>query len=91
MFIIDDDNHSEWCGKFETFNQALSELQARSYIPWDSEPNVAPCGSWKTCGREYWIVEFDSSQEPWREISRELILSVSSEGIVWEKKTYAPN
>lgn len=86
MFVIEDESHAEWCGKFPTFDGALSELRARSCIPWDSKPNVCPCMSWRTCGREYYIIEFDCSQEPWHETSRVPVLSISSKGTAWEKE-----
>ncbi len=58
MFVIEDEIHAEWCGKFTTFAEALAEVEWRSRIPWDARPNVCPCTSWRTCGREYSIVEF---------------------------------
>lgn len=85
MFVIEDEIHAEWCGEFTTFQEALSELQSRSKVQWDQQPNVCPCSSWKSCGREYSIVEFDTSIEPWRQIKRTPILNISSKGTVWVK------
>jgi len=85
MFIIEDEIHAEWCGEFESFSEAFAELQNRSKIPWDQKPNVCPCMSWKTCEREYSIVEFDSSTEPWRQISRKPVLTISAKGAIWDK------
>lgn len=84
IYIIEDEIHAEWCGKFDTRAEALAELKARSALPWDQPPNVCPCMSWRTCGREYAIVEFNTASEPWEELSRTAILSVSSKGAVWE-------
>lgn len=85
MFVIEDEIHAEWCGEFKTYEEALSELQARSRISWDATPNICPCMSWRTCGREYYILEFDSTLEPWCEVSRTHVLSVSSKGTLWGK------
>lgn len=85
LFIIEDEIHAEWCGRFASFSEALTELQERSKIAWNQEPNKCPCTSWKTCEREYSIVEYDSSIEPWRELSRAPILKISSIGASWEK------
>ncbi|MES2772499.1 MAG: hypothetical protein V4623_11125 [Pseudomonadota bacterium] len=87
MFVIEDESHAEWCAEFPSFYAALSELQRRSHIPWHSEPNVCPCMSWRTCGREYNILEFDQGSE--REISRVPVLSVSSKGVAW-KNGFSP-
>jgi hypothetical protein len=86
MFVIEDEIHVEWCGEFKIYEEALSELQDRIRISWDSAPNIYPCMSWRTCGRKYCILEFDSSLEPWREVFRTHVLSVSSKGTLWEKE-----
>jgi hypothetical protein len=85
MFVIVDEVHAEWCGQFHTFEQALADLETRSRISWDCKPNVPPCTSWGTCRRRYVIVEFDDSREPWRQISRTPVLTVSSKGASWDK------
>ena len=87
MFIIEDEIHAEWCGEFSSFSEALAELQTRSKIPWDQIPNVCPCTSWRTCEREYSVVKFDSTIEPWREISRRSVLTISAEGAIWDKNS----
>lgn len=84
MFVIEDEVHAEWCGQFKSFEEALAEIEARSRIAWDSKPNVCPCTSWRTCSREYAILEFDASREPWTEVSRTPVLTVSSKGVRWE-------
>lgn len=50
-FVIEDEFHAEWQGEFASEQEALVELQRRAQIPWDHEPNQAPCTSWRTCGR----------------------------------------
>ncbi|MDH5361307.1 MAG: hypothetical protein OEX03_12115 [Gammaproteobacteria bacterium] len=83
IFVIEDEAHAEWCGEFPTFELALKELEERSKVAWDKEPNKCPCMSWKTCGRNYEIIEFNNSEEPWVEINRTAILEVSENGSIW--------
>lgn len=82
--MVEDEFHAEWCGEFLTRAEALAELKTRSTLPWDLPPNVCPCTGWRTCGREYVIVEFNTESEPWTELSRTPVLSVSFNGAVWE-------
>ena len=83
MFVIEDERHAEGQGEFATFEEAVAELQRRSILPWDEAPNVAPCMSWKTCGRNYEVIEYDTSSTPWREIQRHAVLEISASGTVW--------
>jgi hypothetical protein len=84
MFIIEDELHAEQQeGEFATFDDALSELRRRAKIPWDAAPNQAPCTSWRTCGRRYEVIECDTSQSPWRELQRVVVLEISAEGVHW--------
>ncbi len=85
MFVIEDEIHAELCGEFETFDSALAELRSRATVPWDSAPNQCPCQSWKTCGREYSIVQYDVSKSPWTVIARSIVLEISSKGVVWHE------
>jgi hypothetical protein len=63
MFLIEDELHSErQDGDFPTFDAAIAELQRRATIPWNEPPNVAPCQSWRTCGRNYEVIEYDASE-----------------------------
>ena len=84
MFVIEDGIHSDWHGEFSNLEEALSELRRRANIKWGVEPNQAPCSSWKTCGREYWIIEFESDLES-KEIRRFKALEISASGVKWEK------
>jgi hypothetical protein len=84
MFIIEDELHAEHQdGTFASFEQALAELKRRAALPWDQAPNVAPCTSWRTCGRNYEIIEFDDSALPWKQLSRVPALEVSAKGAKW--------
>jgi len=84
MFYIDDESHAEIQkdGLF-SLQEALTELKARAEIPWDHEPNRAPCVGWMKCGRTYEIVEYDETKQPWEELRRFLALEVSAKGVKW--------
>ena len=81
--MIEDEAHAEPQGEFESLDSALAELRRRAGTPWDVAPNVAPCTSWRTCGRRYEVVEFDTAESPWREIQRLRVLDISAEGVKW--------
>ena len=84
MFVIEDELHAEpQPGEFTTLQDAVDELRRRAAIPWNAEPNQAPCASWETCGRKYEVVEFDASDSPRREIGRTTVLEISADGIHW--------
>ncbi len=84
MFKIEDERHAEpQEGEYQSFAEAVAELQRRASLPWDQEPNVAPCQQWQTCGRTYEIVEYDTSSMPWRELSRVPYLEVTASGVRW--------
>ena len=83
IFIVEDESHAETFGEYISFSDALSELKKRSIIPWDLEPNRAPCQNWKTCGRTYEIIEYDNSVDPWKELKRVFVLEISANGIEW--------
>ena len=84
MFVIDDEIHCELQeGRFVSFAEAYEEVRLRSLIPWNEAPNVAPCTSWRTCGRVYEIVEYDDSFKPWLELQRVPIFKISAAGVKW--------
>ena len=83
-FIIEDELHAEpQVGEYPTLSAAIGELQRRAAIPWDRAPNVAPCSSWKTCGRRYHVIEYDSSLRPWKELRRIDALEINASGVRW--------
>lgn len=85
MFIIEDIIHAEpQEGEFDSFEGALRELERRASIPWNESPNRCPCNSWETCGRNYQIVEYDSSSLPWTELSRTEVLEIAGNGNEWK-------
>ncbi len=84
IFIIEDESHDEWCGEFTSYEDALKELKARANLPWDTAPNQCPCMNWKTCSRNYEIIEFDNSKDGhWKVMSRTPIFEISSKGVIW--------
>ncbi len=83
MFVIEDELHAEMNGEFETRGEAITELKRRASLPWNEAPNVAPCMSWRTCGRRYEVIEYDVSTTPWKQLRREVILEISATGVKW--------
>ncbi|CAN5612440.1 hypothetical protein BH10PSE14_BH10PSE14_08680 [soil metagenome] len=83
MFVIYDELHAEHVGEFATREEALAELRRLASVPWDQAPNVAPCMSWRTCGRQYELVEYDDTGTPWRTLSQEPALEVSQTEVKW--------
>ena len=83
MFVIEDERHAEPQARFASFQQAVAELKRRAKIPWDQDPNRAPCRGWQRCGRTYEVIEYDDSQVPWEELRRVTVLDVSAAGVEW--------
>src|ERR1700744_276834 len=80
---IEDEAHAELHGEYPTFEEAILELERRALVPWDQPPNVAPCTSWRTCGRRYMIVVYDDACTPWNAIERVPMLEISASGVNW--------
>ena len=84
MWVIVDELHAEHVGEFKTRDEAIRSLAEFAKLPWDEAPNLAPCTSWRTCGRNYELIEFDtSSHQNWRVLQREPALNISAEGTEW--------
>jgi hypothetical protein len=83
MFVIEDEFHAEWIGEYASSEEAHAELRRLADLPWDEAPNRCPCMSWRTCGRRYHIIEFDTSGERWRSLNDEPLLEVSAKAITW--------
>ena len=83
IFVVEDQSHAEAIGKFSTLQGAWDELLRLSAVPWDAAPNMAPCQSWKTCGRDYEIIEYDITGETWTLVQRYAGLEVGAEGVAW--------
>ena len=82
-YVIEDEAHAEQFGTFATLDEAVAELRRLATLPWDQEPNVAPCTSWRTCGREYKVVEYDNAFEPSKVTRRIPVLSINARGVEW--------
>jgi hypothetical protein len=84
MFTIEDERHDERQeGEFATFASAVAALRRLAQLPWDRPPNLAPCTSWKTCGRKYVVVEYESLTQALKEINRTDTLEVGRDGPRW--------
>jgi hypothetical protein len=83
LFVLEDEFHCETQGNFPTFEAAVAEAKRHATLPWDQAPNIAPCTSWKTCGRRYVVIEYDDSVTPWTHIGSKFVLELSAKGVVW--------
>jgi hypothetical protein len=81
-FLIEDERHADWCGEFDSLEDVELELRRLAAIPWDEEPNQAPCQSWATCGRTYVVIDRGDSQTP---KSSRSALNISKSGVVWHE------
>jgi hypothetical protein len=69
VYVIEDELHAEPLGEFASFDDAVSEVQRISQVPWGTSPNVAPCkGGMENCGRHYEIREYDLHRNPRRQV-----------------------
>jgi hypothetical protein len=82
IYILDE-IHCEQEGPYESFEVAIAELRRRAAIAWDAAPNQAPCTSWRTCGREYHVLEYDTRSESWRLLRKAHVLNISEKGVEW--------
>ncbi len=83
-FIVEDEAHAEQCSEHATLAEAVARLKELAGLPWNEQPNVAPCTSWRTCGRRYEIVQYETSSHPWKELRRAAALEISAQGVVWD-------
>ena len=81
IITIEDERHAEPQGEFSCIQHAIAELKRRADIPWDQNPNLAPCMNWETCGRAYEVVEYDNSQTP--QTATLCCLKCSASGVKW--------
>ena len=64
--------------------EAIAHLERLARVPWDEEPNAAPCTGWKTCGRNYEVVEYDVTAVPWATVRRLAAFEVGRAGVTWD-------
>ena len=86
LFVIEDETHSEQCSKHATLEEAVARLKQLAALPWNEQPNMAPCTSWRTCSRRYEVVEYETGSHPWKERRRIPALEISAKGVSWEKE-----
>jgi len=83
LFVIEDEFHAEQVGEYPSLDEAWKELKRRATFGWDQSPNMAPCMSWQTCGRNYKIIEYEISGNSSDPIRRIPGLVIDSTGLVW--------
>jgi hypothetical protein len=81
MIAIEDTNHCEGRGEYETLDEAIAELRYLSSVPWDRLPNRCPCSTWRKCERTYELREIDDTENT--VLRRLLALRVSRHGAKW--------
>ena len=81
--VIEDSIHCERIDECESFEEPIARLQELAKLRWDEEPNLAPCTSWRHCGREYRVIEYDDLASPWRVVRDADVLKVSASNIEW--------
>ena len=64
VFIVEDEFHADWVARFSTRLAAAEFLDHLRMDP-EAVENRAPCGNWMTCKRQYHLLEFEDSAEPW--------------------------
>lgn len=63
-FVVEDDFHSDTVGTFASREEALAFVRRLGSDP-EADENRPPCMSWRTCRREYHLLECDDSTLPW--------------------------
>jgi hypothetical protein len=85
MFVIEDEVHAEmFKEKYPDLHSAMDELTRLSQIPYGEKPNIAPCEDWRTCERNYVIIEYDDTEEPWKKITEHQRLTICPDGVSWD-------
>jgi hypothetical protein len=82
-FLIEDVNHGEIHGSFADTDSAMTELRRRSALAWDDPPNRAPCGEWRTCGREFYLLEASGTGPEFRVLRNVSVLQIRAAGVRW--------
>ena len=84
MFVLRDIMHDEGRpARYKSRDDALYEARTLASISWDLPPNRTPCMQWRTCRREWTIIEYDYSVTPWHEIGRVEVVAIGSAGVIW--------
>jgi len=83
-FTIYDEVHSDFGPlprEFANVEDAIGELRRRAAVPWNREPNRAPCTSWRKCKRR-WVLLGESAAS-WKE---PIWIEVSAAGVHWAEE-----
>jgi hypothetical protein len=64
LFVVEDEFHAEPVGTFPNREEALSFVGRLRADP-QAQKYKAPCSSWRTCRREYYLREYEDSTTPW--------------------------
>lgn len=80
IFVLEDAFHADQIGKFTSESDAWAKVRELSDDPTSVE-NRPPCASWKTCRREYFVLTYDQSDEPWKLVARQAALTIEA-GVV---------
>jgi len=77
-YCVEDELHAGQQSHHETLRGSVVELGRLALVPWDAAPNLPPCQCWRTCGRRYEVVVYDTSTSPWRTLRRMADLDVNA-------------
>jgi hypothetical protein len=78
-FVVEDDFHSSTVATFSSRNEALAFIDRLRSDP-EAEENRAPCASWRTCRREYYLLDYDDGgRSPWTLLRREALFAIDFE------------
>lgn len=76
---MEDDFHGDEIATLPSREEALT-LAARLRADPEAEANRPPCESWRTCRREYYLLEYDDATKPhWTLIQREPLFAIDFE------------
>jgi len=89
VYIIEDQIHAEIIGEFESLESAQQEIQRIVKVPFGIGSNRCPCTNWNNCKRSYELIKYNKTRNPWNEISRKEIFSISRNGIEYKNKNEA--
>jgi hypothetical protein len=74
-FVVEDEFHADWVATFPSREESLV-LADRLRSDSDAEENKPPCTSWRTCRREYYLLEYEDTTKPWTLVRREPLFEI---------------
>ncbi len=83
MFIIEDTNHAWRSRHFASLSDAIKELQRLARVPWNEEPNWAPCKQWRTRGPLYQLLEVEYGPPRLKLIRSIEVLRINANEVTW--------